>query len=138
MPPSRGSSLLPGVMGMSGTLPPDSVDAMIAEAESKIIATTPGTVPPHLDDGGHLPFGGTLGGTRGPSLFGKRKIVTSDADPNPQALLLNFPPASFLAVEDPMPRIWAAIKRLFSHIFCRRHFSSMRAVARCERFLVSR
>ena len=80
-----------GVPGLGGV--PDSIDKMIAEAESKIIATTPGTVPPHLDDGGHLPFGGSIGGTRGPSLFGKRKIVTSDADPNPQALLLNYPPA---------------------------------------------
>ena len=80
-------------MGVPGRVPPrDSVDEIIAEAESKIIAATPGTVPPHLDDGGHIPFGGTLGGTRGPSLFGKRKIVTSDADPNPQALLLNYPP----------------------------------------------
>ena len=45
MPPSRGSSLLPGGMGMSGTLPPDSVDAMIAEAESKIIGTVPQQAP---------------------------------------------------------------------------------------------
>ena len=70
----------------------DSIDEMIRLAESKVISTTPGNVPPHLDDGGHLPFGGSLGGTRGKSLFGKRKIVTADGDPNPQALLLNFPP----------------------------------------------
>jgi len=83
-----------GVADSYGRNPPkDSVDDIIAAAESLIISTTPGTVPPHMDDGGHLPFGGSLNGTRGPSLFGKRKIVTSDADPNPQALLLNYPPA---------------------------------------------
>ena len=32
------------------------------------------------------------GGTAGNSAFGKRKIVTSDADPNPQACMLNYPP----------------------------------------------
>ena len=75
----------------------DSIDEMIANAEKNIIASSAGAVPPHMDDGGHLPFGGSIGGTRGPSLFGKRKIVTSDADPNPQALLLNFPPQPSVA-----------------------------------------
>ena len=70
----------------------DSIDEMIANAEKNIIASSAGAVPPHMDDGGHLPFGGSIGGTRGPSLFGKRKIVTSDADPNPQACMLNYPP----------------------------------------------
>ena len=77
---------------MRGPIDPSQVDEIVRDAESKIIAARPGAVPPHLDDGGHLPFGGSIGGTRGPSMFGKRKIVTSDADPNPQALLLNFPP----------------------------------------------
>jgi hypothetical protein len=68
--------------------------ATILEAESRLISAAPGAVPPHLDTGGHLPFGGTLnGGTAGKSAFGKRKIVTSDdAGTNPQALMLNFPP----------------------------------------------
>lgn len=67
---------------------------VIAESESQLIAAAPGAVPPHLDTGGHLPFGGTLnGGTSGKSAFGKRKIVIGNGnDPNPQALLLNFPP----------------------------------------------
>jgi hypothetical protein len=75
-----------------GPIDPSQVDEIVRDAESKVIAARPGAVPPHHDDGGHLPFGGSIGGTRGPSMFGKRKIVTSDADPNPQALLLNFPP----------------------------------------------
>ena len=79
-------------IAVRGPLHPSQVDEIVREAESKIIAATPGAVPPHDDDGGHLPFGGSMGGTRGPSMFGKRKIVTSDSDPNPQALLLNFPP----------------------------------------------
>merc|ERR1719454_2514119 len=65
---------------------------LIEEAESKLISTTPGAVPPHLDDGGHLPFGGTIGDTRGPSAFGKRKMTRANAIGNPQALLLNYPP----------------------------------------------
>lgn len=51
-------------------------------------------MPPGLDDGGHLPFGGMINGTSGPSAFGKRKICPSGgttAD-NPRALLLNYPP----------------------------------------------
>ena len=75
-----------------GPIDPSQVDEIVRDAESKVIAARPGAVPPHDDDGGHLPFGGSMGGTRGPSMFGKRKIVTSDSDPNPQALLLNFPP----------------------------------------------
>lgn len=65
---------------------------MIEQAESQLISTTPGAVPPHLDDGGHLPFGGLIGGTRGPSAFGKRKMTRANAIGNPQALLLNYPP----------------------------------------------
>ena len=79
-------------IAVRGPLHPSQVDEIVADAESKIIAAKPGAVPPHHDDGGHLPFGGSIGGTRGPSMFGKRKIVCSDSDPNPQALLLNFPP----------------------------------------------
>ena len=75
-----------------------TVDDRINRAQSSLIATKPGAVPPHFDQGGHLPFGGTMkGGTAGNSAFGKRKIVTSDADPNPQSLLLNFPPQPSLA-----------------------------------------
>ena len=77
---------------LRGPIDPSQVDEIVRDAESKVIAARPGAVPPHDDDGGHLPFGGSVGGTRGPSMFGKRKIVCSDADPNPQALLLNFPP----------------------------------------------
>jgi hypothetical protein len=70
-----------------------TVDDRINRAQSSLIATKPGAVPPHNDLGGHLPFGGTMkGGTAGNSAFGKRKIVTSDADPNPQACMLNYPP----------------------------------------------
>ena len=70
-----------------------TVDDRINRAQSSLIATKPGAVPPHFDQGGHLPFGGTMkGGTAGNSAFGKRKIVTSDADPNPQACMLNYPP----------------------------------------------
>ena len=65
---------------------------MIEHAESNLISTTPGAVPPHLDDGGHLPFGGLIGDTRGPSAFGKRKMTRANAIGNPQALLLNYPP----------------------------------------------
>ena len=49
-------------------------------------------MPPHFDDGGHLPFGGTIGNTRGPSAFGRRKATRANAIGNPQALLLNYPP----------------------------------------------
>jgi len=70
----------------------DSLVQLIEEAESKLISTTPGAVPPHFDDGGHLPFGGTIGNTRGPSAFGKRKMTRANALGNPQALLLNYPP----------------------------------------------
>lgn len=70
----------------------DATAAMIEESESNLISTTPGAVPPHMDDGGHLPFGGTVGGTRGPSVFGKRKLTRANAIGNPQALLLNYPP----------------------------------------------
>jgi len=66
--------------------------AIIDKAESNLISTTPGAVPPHFDDGGHLPFGGTIGNTRGPSAFGRRKATRANAIGNPQALLLNFPP----------------------------------------------
>ena len=65
---------------------------LIEESESKLISTTPGAVPPHFDDGGHLPFGGTIGNTRGPSAFGRRKATRANAIGNPQALLLNYPP----------------------------------------------
>mmetsp|Transcript_12088 Transcript_12088/g.34787 ORF Transcript_12088/g.34787 Transcript_12088/m.34787 type:complete len:212 (+) Transcript_12088:85-720(+) len=73
---------------------PKSMADTILEAESRLLSTAPGAVPPHLDTGGHLPFGGTLnGGTAGKSAFGKRKIVTADSNgSNPQALMLNFPP----------------------------------------------
>ena len=70
----------------------DPVAKLIATAEGNLISTTPGAVPPHLDDGGHLPFGGTVGDTRGPSAFGKRKMTRANAIGNPQALLLNYPP----------------------------------------------
>ena len=71
-------------------------DAIIAKAEASLISTKPGAVPPHLDVGGHLPFGGTThNGTGGRSAFGKRKIVTSaGTGNNPRALLLNYPPPS--------------------------------------------
>ena len=68
------------------------INQMIETAESNLISTTPGAVPPHMDDGGHLPFGGTTGNTRGPSAFGKRKMTRANAIGNPQALLLNYPP----------------------------------------------
>jgi hypothetical protein len=71
---------------------PGPINAMIQTAEANLISTTPGAVPPHLDDGGHLPFGGTIGDTRGPSAFGKRKMTRANAIGNPQALLLNYPP----------------------------------------------
>ena len=69
-----------------------AISQMIETAESNLISTTPGAVPPHVDDGGHLPFGGQIGGTRGPSAFGKRKMTRANAIGNPQALLLNYPP----------------------------------------------
>ena len=47
----------------------DAITQMIESAEANLISTTPGAVPPHVDDGGHLPFGGQVGGTRGPSAF---------------------------------------------------------------------
>ena len=68
------------------------ITRMIEDAELNLISTTPGAVPPHLDDGGHLPFGGLIGDTRGPSAFGKRKMTRANAIGNPQALLLNYPP----------------------------------------------
>jgi len=71
---------------------PEALDKLVETAEINLISTTPGAVPPHVDDGGHLPFGGTIGGTRGPSAFGKRKLTTANALGNPQALLLNYPP----------------------------------------------
>ena len=64
----------------------DPVAKLIATAEGNLISTTPGAVPPHLDDGGHLPFGGIDGGTRGRSAFGKRKMTRENAIGNPQAL----------------------------------------------------
>jgi hypothetical protein len=70
----------------------DAITEMIEKAEANLISTTPGAVPPHVDDGGHLPFGGQIGGTRGPSAFGKRKMTRANAIGNPQALLLNYPP----------------------------------------------
>ena len=70
----------------------DPVAKLIATAEGNLISTTPGAVPPHLDDGGHLPFGGIDGGTRGRSAFGKRKMTRENAIGNPQALLLNYAP----------------------------------------------
>ena len=70
----------------------DAITEMIEQAEANLISTTPGAVPPHVDDGGHLPFGGQIGGTRGPSAFGKRKMTRANAIGNPQALLLNYPP----------------------------------------------
>jgi hypothetical protein len=69
-----------------------SIAEVIEAAEANLISTTPGAVPPHFDDGGHLPFGGTIGNTRGPSAFGKRKMTRANAIGNPQALLLNYPP----------------------------------------------
>ena len=68
----------------------DPVAKLIATAEGNLISTTPGAVPPHLDDGGHLPFGGIDGGTRGRSAFGKRKMTRENAIGNPQALLLTY------------------------------------------------
>jgi len=70
----------------------DALVQLIEQSEAKLISTTPGAVPPHFDDGGHLPFGGTIGNTRGPSAFGKRKMTRANALGNPQALLLNYPP----------------------------------------------
>ena len=70
----------------------DPITTIIEQAEGQLISTTPGAVPPHADDGGHLPFGGLIGGTRGPSAFGKRKMTRANAIGNPQALLLNYPP----------------------------------------------
>ncbi len=71
----------------------DEIAAMIERAEANLISTTPGAVAPHVDDGGHLPFGGTdPAGTGGPSAFGKRKLTKANALGNPQALLLNYPP----------------------------------------------
>jgi len=75
----------------------EEIDILIESAEINLISTTPGAVPPHVDDGGHLPFGGTIGGTRGPSAFGKRKLTTANALGNPQALLLNYPPEPTVA-----------------------------------------
>jgi len=72
--------------------PADAITELIEAAEASLISTTPGAVPPHLDDGGHLPFGGMIGDTRGPSSFGKRKMTRANAIGNPQALLLNYPP----------------------------------------------
>ena len=69
-----------------------AISEIVDKAESNLISTTPGAVPPHFDDGGHLPFGGTIGNTRGPSAFGKRKMTRANAIGNPQALLLNYPP----------------------------------------------
>ena len=48
----------------------DPVAKLIATAEGNLISTTPGAVPPHLDDGGHLPFGGIDGGTHASGLLG--------------------------------------------------------------------
>ena len=68
------------------------ISGIIEQAESMLISTTPGAVPPHVDDGGHLPFGGLVGGTRGPSAFGKRRLTTANALGDPQAQLLNYLP----------------------------------------------
>ena len=79
---------------MSNAACVDSIHSIIKQAEENLISTTPGAVPPFYDDGGHLPFGGTIGNTRGPSAFGKRKMTRANAIGNPQALLLNFPPTT--------------------------------------------
>jgi len=86
---STGANEIPG---WQPAKTPEAIDQLIETAEMMLISTTPGAVPPHVDDGGHLPFGGTIGGTRGPSAFGKRKLTTANALGNPQALLLNYPP----------------------------------------------
>mmetsp|Transcript_7610 Transcript_7610/g.22685 ORF Transcript_7610/g.22685 Transcript_7610/m.22685 type:complete len:199 (-) Transcript_7610:346-942(-) len=64
----------------------------LAEFKTHQISSAPGSVP--LKPGeGPLPYGGTANnGTSGKSVFGKRKIVAGDNDPNPRALMLNFPP----------------------------------------------
>ena len=80
------------LMTMSASRSQSDIAKIIDLAESRLISTTPGSVPPHFDDGGHLPFGGTIGNTRGPSAFGRRKATRANAIGNPQALLLNFPP----------------------------------------------
>ena len=69
-----------------------TIAEIIEAAEANLISTTPGAVPPHFDDGGTLPYGGTIGNTRGPSAFGRRKATRANAIGNPQALLLNYPP----------------------------------------------
>lgn len=70
----------------------DAISRQMMMSEMKLLSTMPGAVPPHLDDGGHLPFGGTIDGTSGPSAFGKRHLTTPNMLGNPQALLLNYPP----------------------------------------------
>jgi len=72
----------------------DAITELIEKSEANLISTTPGAVPPHLDDGGHLPYGGTIGETHGASAFGKRKMTRANAIGNPQALLLNYPPSA--------------------------------------------
>jgi len=79
-------------LGMESAKVSDAITELIETAEASLISSTPGAVPPHLDDGGHLPFGGMVGGTSGPSAFGKRKMTRANAIGNPQALLLNYPP----------------------------------------------
>uniref|UniRef100_A0A7S3F219 Uncharacterized protein n=1 Tax=Haptolina ericina TaxID=156174 RepID=A0A7S3F219_9EUKA len=68
------------------------INRIVEKAEQNLLSTTPGAVPPHVDDGGHLPYGGTIGGTRGPSAFGKKRLTTKGSLGNPQAQLLNYPP----------------------------------------------
>ena len=78
--------------GASLAMAQADIAKIVEDAEANLISTTPGAVPPHFDDGGHLPFGGTIGNTRGPSAFGRRKATRANAIGNPQALLLNYPP----------------------------------------------
>mgnify|MGYP001271322546 FL=1 len=74
-------------------LHPPSADADFERAKEQLIATGGATVLPHLDDGGHIPFGGMIDGTRGPSAFGKRKVTAdTSGHANPMALMLNYPP----------------------------------------------
>jgi hypothetical protein len=83
----------PAVKVLDKMLPSSmDINRIVEKAEQNLLSTTPGAVPPHVDDGGHLPYGGTIGGTRGPSAFGKKRLTTKGSLGNPQAQLLNYPP----------------------------------------------
>ena len=73
----------------------DEIAAMIERAEANLISTTPGAVAPHVDDGGHLPFGGTgkstsSSGAGSSGAGGVVKISGAEFDKNVQSAVQDF------------------------------------------------